>query len=150
MTTKKVNGVEVELTPEEEAQFRAEQSGTLGDYKKLKYKKLSEIAKYHRTKGFSFNGIPIKTDDKSLALLQGTNIRNEDISFKQDEGDFVTISSAEQQSLREAIYDFVQGNFSNEGNLTNQIKNVGSDDSGKLSQADKDLIDAIDLNQGWA
>lgn len=149
MLTKKVDGVQVELTADEELAFLASQRGTLGKRKLEKLGDLSELSRLARTSGITFNGMSINTDIESMTLLQSLETKESPISFKSGRGEFQILSVAEQQELRETLYDYIQAVFANEEVLTAQILAVGSNDDDALSDADKDSLDAIDINSGW-
>jgi hypothetical protein len=149
MLTKKVDGVQVELTADEELAFLASQRGTLGKQKSGKLGDLSELSRLARTSGITFKGMSINTDIESMTLLQSLETKESAISFKSGRGEFQILSVAEQQELRETLYDNIQAIFANEEDLTTQILAVGSNDDDALSDADKDALDAIDLNSGW-
>lgn len=149
MTTKQVNGVKVELSADEELAFLASQRGTLGKRKSEKLGDLSELSRLARTSGITFKGMSINTDIESMTLLQSLEIKESSISFKSGRGEFQILTVAEQQELRETLYDFIQAVFANEEALTTQILAVGSNDDGLLSDSEEAELAAIDINSGW-
>lgn len=140
---KLVNGILIELTPEEEAEWLAAQVVSLDE---VKSRKISELASYRyqkETSGITVNGAMIRTDEYSQGKINGAWSTAQInpavlIDFKGANG-WVKISAAEITAIAGAVSAHVQACFSTE--------RVHADAIAALETSEE--VAAYDLTTGW-
>lgn len=138
-----VNGILIELTPEEEAAWLASQVISIEE---LKYRRISELASIryqHETSGITLNGVSIRTDRESQGLINGAwstaQIKPAVIIDFKGANDWVEINATQIIEIASAVSDYVQACFRAERLHTEAIAAL------ETSEA----VAAYDLTTGW-
>jgi hypothetical protein len=143
-----VNGVQVELTPQEieehENRIAASEAANSARVRPDKLAELAALRWQKETGGTTFNGMPVATDvlsqTKYIGAVVGAQIDpNAVINWKMADGTFVTLNAQAITAVAMAVWTHVQACFDNEAVLKAQIE--------AASTAEE--IAAVDLNTGW-
>lgn len=115
---KLVNGILVELTPAEEAEYLAAQIVPFETVKQQKLSALAALRYQHETAGITLNGMTIETDRQSQALITGAWSFSQLnpavlIDWKAESG-WIQIDAATISAIAGAVATHVQACFSNE------------------------------------
>ncbi len=115
---KLVNGLLIEMTSEEETEWRSSQMMSIEELKSQRISELAYLRYQHETAGIMLNGIAIRTDESSQVKINGawsTAKINPAvlIDFKGANG-WVKINSAQITAIAEAVSIHIQACFSAE------------------------------------
>ena len=138
-----VDGVIVELTPDEEAEWIAHQIVSVDAVKQQKLSELAALRYQHETAGITLNGMTIETNRESQSLINGAwsfsrlnpNVL---IDWKASYG-WIQIDAATIVIIAGAVATHVQACFSNE--------RVHAEAIDSLETAED--VGQYDLTTGW-
>ena len=113
-----VNGVMVELTPEEEADYLAAQLIPFAQQKERKLSDLAALRYQHETAGITLSGMQIETDRQSQALITGAwsfaQLNPAVLIDWKGVNGWIQIDAATVNVIAGAVATHVQACFSNE------------------------------------
>ena len=138
-----VNGVMVELTHEEEADYLAAQLIPFAQQKERKLSDLAALRYQHETAGITLSGMQIETDRQSQALITGAwsfaQLNPSVLIDWKGVNGWIQIDAATVNVIAGAVATHVQSCFSNERALSEAIDNA----------ADEFELNQVDLTIGW-
>ena len=131
MMKKIVNGVEIDMTPEEIAEIEAWRTPTLEQIKEAK-KIESATARYAaETSGLTANGRLFLTTREDVRILESAmdKIRRgmiEEVAWKCGDGKFIKLKANNIESIEAAILTHIQGCFDKEALIAEAIEACSS------------------------
>jgi hypothetical protein len=143
-----VNGVQVELTPQEieehENRIAALEAANAARVKPDKLAELAALRWQKETGVMTFDGMAVSTDPvsqtKILGALVGTQIDpNAVIKWKMADGTFVTLDAQAITAVAMAVRGHVQACFDREAVLKEEVE----------AATTAEEVAAVDLNTGW-
>lgn len=142
-----VNGVRVDLTPQEVAALEAEWAANAPTLGQLRLRKLDALAAKRWEKeagGIVFNGMTVATDAVSQTKIIGAVVGAQmdpqsTIQWKMADGSFSTLDATAVLAMAMAVRAHVQACFDNEAEIRVLIQAAGT----------KEELDAIDIDAGW-
>ena len=143
MMTRLVNGITVELTPEEEAEWFASQVVSIDELKSQRLSELAALRYEKETAGITLSGMAIETNRESQALITGAWSFSQLnpavlIDWKGTNG-WVQIDAATISAIAGAVAAHVQSCFSTE--------RVHAEAISALETSEE--VAAYDLTTGW-
>lgn len=142
-----VNGVRVDLTPEEAAALEAQWAAAAPTLAQIRQRRLAELAQKRWEKeagGITFNGMSVATDAVSQTKIIGAVVGVQmdplsSIQWKMADGTFATLDAAAVTAMAMAVRAHVQACFDNEAVLKAEIEAAETAEE----------IAAVDLDAGW-
>ena len=103
------------------------------DYlRKLKYDEIANIRLFYETNGTVLNGMHVKTDRESQAMITGAALQAiNDPSYTcnwKTEGGFVTLNATILIGIAKVVREHVQKCFDKENELINKIRNASTEE----------------------
>ena len=126
-----VNGVEIDMTPEEIAEIEAWRTPTLDQLKEAKKAESARLRYAAETSGVTANGRLFLTTREDVRILESAidKIRRglvEEVAWKCGDGKFIRLGANNIDNIEAAILTHIQGCFDKEARITETIEACSS------------------------